>query len=65
MTVTLPYDPKWKALVWAKENCPSYITNAVGNTSRLKKEPGGYSGGGIVYYFSDERDATFFALRWS
>ena len=29
MTVTLPYDSEWTALAWAKEYCPSYITNEV------------------------------------
>ena len=37
ITVTLPYDPVWTALAWAKENCPSYITNDVSNTTRLKR----------------------------
>jgi len=52
VTVTLPYDPHWKELEWAKENCSSYITNSVGPD---------YS---IVYYFSDEKDAVLFMLRW-
>jgi hypothetical protein len=66
MTVTLPYDPEWKALAWAKDHCPSYITNEVRNNTRLKKVPGGWvPNHRIVYHFSDERDATFFALRWS
>lgn len=67
MTVTLPYDPEWKALAWAKENCPSYITNRVSNTTRLKRvaSSGWVNDSSIVYYFSDERDVTFFMLRWS
>ena len=67
MTVTLPYDPEWKALAWAKENCPSYITNKVSNTTRLKRvaSSGWVNDSSIVYYFSDERDVTFFMLRWS
>jgi len=54
MTVTLPWDHDCvdKALEWAEENCPSYITHLVGPDY------------GIVYYFSDEKDAVFFALRW-
>ena len=54
MTVTLPWDHDCvdKALEWAKENCPSYITHLVGPDY------------GIVYYFSDEKDAVLFALRW-
>lgn len=66
MTVTLPYDPVWTALTWAKENCPSYITNEVQNTTRLKKVPGGWVPDScIVYFFSDEKDALMFALKWS
>ena len=67
MTVTLPYDPEWKALAWAKENCASYITNKVSNTTRLKRvsSSGWVNDSSIVYYFSDERDVTLFMLRWS
>jgi hypothetical protein len=66
MTVTLPYDPVWTALAWAKEHCPSYITNESVNTTRLKKVPGGWvADSNIVYFFSDEKDALLFALRWA
>jgi hypothetical protein len=66
MTVTLPYDPVWTALAWAKENCPSYITNESVNTTRLKSIPGGWvNDSSIVYYFSEGKDAMWFALRWS
>ena len=66
MTVTLPYDPEWKALAWAKEYCSSYITNKVSNTTRLKPVSGGWvNDSSIVYYFNDERDVTLFILRWS
>lgn len=54
MKVSLPYDPTWKALYWAKKNCPSYITNYAsygGNTT-------------IHYCFGNERDAIAFTLRW-
>jgi hypothetical protein len=27
MTVTIPYDPIWEPLNWAKKYCSSYITN--------------------------------------
>jgi len=75
MTVILPYDPTWKPLAWAKENCPSYITNEIINTGIMKPRMGKVPGPGtvpggwvnhsnVVYYFSDERDATFFALKW-
>lgn len=53
MIVTLPYDPLWTALEWAKKNCPSYITNRVAEDGK------------ICYYFGEERDATAFLLRWS
>lgn len=66
MTVTLPYDPVWTALEWAKEHCPSYITNKSINTTRLKPAPGGWvSDSNIVYYFSDEQDAVLFKLTWA
>ena len=56
--VTLPYDPEWRALSWAKANCPSYITNQMHPKTALLIGP--Y----IDYYFSDDKDATFFALKW-
>ena len=43
--VTLPYDPLWTPLEWAKENCPSYITNTMRNTGK----PGQNI---IAYYFT-------------
>ena len=58
--ITLPYDPEWPALAWAKECCPSYITNdyhCVGYNS--------YDTSKIDYFFSEEADAVFFALRWA
>ena len=66
ITVTLPCDPVWTALDWAKTHCPSYITNESVNTTRLKKVPGGWvADSNIVYFFSDEKDALLFALRWA
>jgi hypothetical protein len=65
MKVTLPYDPDWTALSWAKEHCPSYITNKVSNTTKLKKVSGGWvNDSSIVYYFDDEQDVMMFTLRW-
>ena len=55
--VTLPYDPLWKPVEWAKENCPSYITNTMRNTGK----PGQNI---IAYYFGNAQDATLFAPRW-
>jgi hypothetical protein len=50
--------PDWAALTWAKENCPSYITN-IGRPDNL--DPNNSS---IVYYFGDEREALMFMLKW-
>lgn len=50
--VVLPYDPVWRALEWAKKNCPGYITN------RATVD------GKICYYFANEKEATMFMLRW-
>ena len=66
IAVTVTYDAHWKAFEWAKENCPSYITNAVG-PAKLHSLPGGWVTKyyDIIYYFSDEKDAVLFALRWT
>ena len=58
--VTLPYDPLWRPVEWAKKNCPSYITNTM--SDKLTELVGDRTP--INYYFSDARDATLFALRW-
>jgi hypothetical protein len=60
MTITLPYDPLWIALDWAKEHCPSYITNDVHMDGYNT-----YDNSKIDYHFSDEKDALMFLLRWS
>ena len=59
MTVTIPYDVRWLALEWAKENCPSYITNDVHQDGYYT-----YDISKIDYFFADGKDATAFALRW-
>jgi hypothetical protein len=66
MKVTLPYDPSWQALAWAKNNCPSYVTNDA-DTTRLKPVAGGWvrADHRINYYFGNKQDAVIFALRWS
>lgn len=58
--VTLLYDPVWAPLEWAKEYCPSYITNdahMIGYNS--------YNNTYIDYFFGNEADAVLFALKWS
>ena len=59
MIVTLPYDPTWQALDWAKKHCDSYITNDV-----HKDEYNMYDHKKIDYFFSDEREALLFTLAW-
>ena len=58
--VTLPYDPVWKALEWAKENCPNYITNDAHEIG-----PSSYDNSYIDYFFSNEADAIIFKLKWT
>ena len=58
--VTLPYDILWTPLAWAKEHCPSYITNDLHrNEYNMLDETK------IDYFFSDAAEATMFALRWA
>lgn len=64
--VVIPYDPLWKPLTWAKEYCPSYITNQAtaletGNAISVLRYYDTYN---VAYYFSEGKDATAFALRW-
>jgi hypothetical protein len=60
MVVTLPYRPLWEPVQWAKENCPSYISN---DAHRIGDNA--YDNSKIDYFFSDEHDAFKFALRWA
>jgi hypothetical protein len=60
MTVTIPYDPFWEPLEWAKAHCSSYITNDMHQDGYNT-----YDHTKIDYHFSDERDALMFMLRWS
>ncbi len=64
MKVTLPYDEKrMEALTWAKKNCPSYITND--STKVVTDDVSMYPYEHVInYYFGDEKDANWFALRW-
>jgi hypothetical protein len=66
-SVTLLYDPTWRALEWAKQYCASYITNTMNYEDR-EQFPGTYHFARIMritYYFANERDATMFRLRWA
>jgi len=60
MIVTIPFTPLWEPIDWAKEHCPSYISNDIHmdgyNTFDNSK---------IDYFFGDEKDAMWFKLRWS
>lgn len=60
MTITIPYDPFWEPLVWAKEHCLSYITNDMHQDGYNT-----YDHTKVDYHFSDEKDALMFMLRWS
>ena len=51
------------ALDWAKENCPSYVTNRV-DIIRLAEMDEKVGPIYITFFFADEKDATLFALRW-
>ena len=42
-------------LTWAQENCPSYVTN-----DYLKRGDGDF----YRLYFKEERDYSWFLLRW-
>ena len=60
MTVTIPYDPVWEPLDWAKKYCSSYITNDMHMNGYNT-----YDHTKVDYHFSDEKDALMFMLRWS
>lgn len=48
--------PGYEPLIWAKNNCPSYITN-----DAIQKN-------GVYYYrffFGREQDQVMFMLRWA
>ena len=60
-TVTLSCDPVEPRNNWAKENCPSYITNVLGYTDAMYW----ISELSVKYYFGEEKDAVMFILRWT
>jgi hypothetical protein len=59
MIVTIPFIPFQEPLCWAKTNCPSYITNDFHQDGYDT-----YDHTKIDYFFSDDRDAMWFILRW-
>ena len=67
ITITLPLNQNGDNILpleWAKDNCPSYITNSVDviYESDDQRFPTGFV---MKYHFYDEKDAVMFALRWS
>jgi hypothetical protein len=59
-TVTLSCDPVEPRNNWAREHCPSYITNVLDlGLDGIPVAPS------IKYYFGEEKDAVMFTLRWS
>lgn len=60
MIVTIPYDPFWEPLNWAKENCPSYITNDLHCNGYNT-----YDSSQIDYFFGNKEDAILFKLTWT
>ena len=48
--------PGFEPLLWAKKNCPSYITN-----DAVQKQGEYY----YRFYFGNEKDQLMFLLRWS
>jgi hypothetical protein len=63
--VTIPYNIIDPALKWAKDNCPSYITNNVVPVSFVEANDSDYISVRVIFHFSEEKDATLFALRWT
>jgi len=65
MKITISYDPAWLPLEWAKKYCPSYITNDAEPVDPKRSLSDKSNHIYINYYFSDERDAITFAVRWT
>ena len=74
ITITIRHK-SWEALLWAKRNCPSYVsytykgvvrnTHIIGGSKRNMAMPLSIIDKYVEYHFNDERDASLFALRWS
>jgi hypothetical protein len=63
--VTIPYHIIDPALKWAKDNCPSYITNTMAPIHYTADLPVDFISIRVIFHFSEEKDATLFALRWT
>jgi len=61
-TVTLSCDPVEPRNNWAREHCPSYITNVLDYVGADGKAHAKLS---VKYYFGEEKDAVMFTLRWT
>jgi len=65
--MTLPrYDEVEKyleVLNWARKNCPSFVTTEIHGATVVSFRSVDYSK--VDYYFTDEKDAILFSLRWS
>ncbi len=59
ITITLPHDQNWAALEWAKEHCPSYITNDLHQDGYNT-----YDNTRIDYFFGNKEEAVIFKLKW-
>jgi hypothetical protein len=68
--ITIPANNAWEAVEWAKENCPSYITN---DYSVLGGRTGYYETGRDIencdFFFVDDeqgsKDMVMFSLKWA
>jgi len=66
IVVTLPYNPVWTELAWAKKHCPGYITNDIHDLGfRTHDEVTRLKDYQIDYFFANEKDALMFRLRWA
>jgi hypothetical protein len=59
--ITINFDHNWQAFPWVKQHCPSFINNDVHLVDEQAKL---YDMRYIDYFFREEKDAAFFALKW-
>ncbi len=55
VSLSYSYERSMEELIWAKTNCPSYITNTIHHE---------VTGPIVSYFFVNEKDAAWFILRW-